>query len=276
MPVDALYDTRTHKTALPHESEYFANAMKACMALREEGLADFWTIRSKVEFEKYPTLLVNTHDFTNQNIKGAVPEYRNLDMANYHLCILYPDTQPILPLSKNDQYTAFAYAMENANTDEFIRFMNWLDTEENYRLFMNGHEGIDYQLENRQMIYQETALSYDSWDQRRYFMRPYLETYLPSNLPSNYEDIVNSPSPFSYTIPLDAEGVESLLRDASEDMKFVEAINKFNMDYLELTEKLLGATTLSNVDMILEDFVKEKNENPSTIYIKGVFEGLNE
>jgi hypothetical protein len=276
MPVDVLYDTQTNTTMLPHESEHFVRALKDLAALREEELVDFWIIQSKPTFAKYPTLLVNTHDFINQTIYSAVPEYRNLDMAGYHLCLLYPDTQPILSLPSSENYTAVAYAMKNANTDEFMQFMNWLDTEENYQLFMNGHEGVDYHLESRQIIYEATDIAYSSWDQRRYFMRPYLETYLPSNLPSNFEEIVNAPLPFSYTIPLDGEEVQDLFREALEDEQFIEYRNAFYSDYLQLSDKLMGSVALPNVDSMIEDFINGQNESPSSTYIKDMFGRLNE
>lgn len=55
---------------------------------------------------------------------------------------------------------------------EFLRFMEWLNEPENYRLFPYGHGGIDDSLVNGgTALTTDSRLQYVKWEQRELFRR---------------------------------------------------------------------------------------------------------
>jgi hypothetical protein len=107
------------------ESDDAVMAMERFCRWRRDGLID--TKATWRGLTEYPTILAN--------IKH-LPE--TIDLTEYTLNIL-PDTATAHPTAE-----WVAMAAPEANIDEFLRFLEWMEDIDNYRWFQYGREGLDY------------------------------------------------------------------------------------------------------------------------------------
>lgn len=268
-----LYDSGSNTLIPTHESEQFASSVRAFHSLCAEGLVELWSARHKpADFGSFPTLLVNTRDFINRNMQDAVPEYNRLNMAEYRINILYGDTEPIASSAGGAAYTVFAYAMRNADTALFLRWMEWLEDKSNYRLFLDGLEGTDYQTDGDSVVYLETALGYNLWDQRSFFVRSYLEDAYPANIPSNFIEEVESIA--VYNLPLPPEAVHDAFYDEDRAFDLDPVIQKNREDYVGFVEGL-SSHAADTLDLYIETFTTAQNDSEEVKTLLEVFDPVN-
>jgi len=260
------YEVPAFKSALLELSEWHKN-----------GLIDFWNYRTPdANLEEYPTLVVNTEDFLSGFLRSSYPAYDQLDFAQYHLSILYSKTLPRIPDEQTPMPTAMGVAGSNAELSEFFRWLEWMETPENYLLMRCGVEGVDYTLTDGALAFLDTEVDYCTWDHRGCFVRYYLEKDLrKSNQPSNLQEALESVE-YPYDVPLNAEQSKQLAAELLKDPAITSGAQENRTAAQGLIDALYGSAPLSEAEKAVDDYIagrmEKDNLRPITQRIETAYE----
>jgi len=146
--------------------------------------------------------------------------------------------------------------MYGADTEIFIKFMEWLENENNYHLFMNENIG---------------------WDPHFYFTRSHLEPPHPENIPVNYIEEVEGVLT-NYLFPLQPEALyNAYFTDETLD-NLLHARREIISEYAAFMYNMQTAGFRS-LDVLqahmIDRFIEEQDENESVRFMKEIFALLN-
>jgi hypothetical protein len=242
-------DEFTPTYALPESREALAGFMR----LRRDELLHVNVFGGDTQlYSAFPTALMYFYDFIVEPFTGHY-QFSGLslfDASGYRIYALYGGTVPVMEFSWNAYRTsAWTIAGHNAEAGEFLRLLEWLDWEDNYRQLLHGIEVTDPQAVRANLHFLERSEH-----------RP-----LPLTAPNNYEAEMRLLTP-AYTITLTPEGALPLFQMSQSmgEADFRDLQGAYE-SFANLNQQLLRGNAVLNVDTmnsVIDSFIqRQEREN---------------
>jgi len=226
-----------------YSSEDAKRAVTAYSDLIKNGLLDYYTKKMTWDLSVYPTLLVNTEDYYATLMLANNPDYAALDLSEYYINILYKNTLPEVEANSVPDRSYVSIAGKDANIGEYLRFLEWLDNEENYELFTKGKGDSE---------------GYEKWEQLIYFENAdYQHDAKLENIPINlYEEVAEIEYPFKSRITKEKSSEINAKILADDDL--FNAVNKNNQTFTAKMETLIPGNA-SKFELIIDQLFDAEN-----------------
>lgn len=228
---------------------------------KANGLVDFfiWDNKAIANLGNYPTMVTNTQAFLSDLTVMQFPTFDSVDYTNYHMCILYPTALPQIRDASTSYVNYCAVASPQADITEFLNFLEWLQTPENYLLFTYGKEGVDYTLHNGNLLYTDAQQPYGRAIFHFLLKQTALENLQRANVPSNLmEEVAGVEYPY---VLLNKDAVRKIenMTQAQQDQ-----LSLGFTQYSQVCNDLLTKMSTQPRDAFtgtVDDFVRTQREN---------------
>lgn len=233
----------------------------------------YWNSLGLIEFNnyakisvpyKYASIAMNMYDTTNYYGEDyEIDRWQQVDVSDYNLHILSEDgTFPNSPMVIDYDYcTLLAISSKSESQSLAVTFLEWIyENPENYKLFMFGKEGVDYENNNGKLTFlsNESGLRYGEWIMHNKFIKDQYDVIMP-HFPNNWRE------------------VQMLLKDTHHDLLILKA-SDYNLIGPVITDTVLE-TSLSGLyelqvyakyEKYFDEFQKEEREYSMKDLLKDV------
>lgn len=237
--LNSYYDSETEEIREATQIPASADAFKELARWRDSGLISYWNARDNTDISEYPVILMSLADFLTNQFTTMVPRYIDFDWSRYHISILYADAIPYSE-SVGLKSTHFAMAGEAADKEVFAGLMQWLEEEENYRLFFYGKEGEEYELQDGAIRTLNTDLQYSLWDQLTFFRRDAL-VIKQADWPAGMAEALEGIS-YPYDLPIPSGALASVESMVISDEALAAQVDEAFAQFLGLVRTICMPT----------------------------------
>jgi hypothetical protein len=221
--------------------------------------------------EDSPTCLLYFYDFFDpRQSNDYTGEFAAFDFSGYRIYAMYGGQTPICEYERGNYFSyggSDAVAGPNTDAGEFLRFLEWLGTRENYISLFYGEEGADYTLAGGRIIpHEANSADMAAILQNLYFLERNEFNAIPVTAPWNYEDEMERIIPM-YTLITTRE--DYMQTEEFYNVKGDGEVSLFNEtaeDYHQLMSDLFGGLEIEYQDEpLFKDSVPDIQETQALI-----------